>query len=408
MANILARAITIVFHFLTANYFRQIPDSTSEIRTMKHIVILGGSYAGVSTAHRILKHAAKTGPFKITLVSPNTHFYWNVASPRALIPGQLSDSEMFRSIAAGFARYFASQFEFVSGMAETLNVDAKTVGISSGHGEKVMLKYDYLILATGSNAKGGVPFKNLASTELTKDTLHEFQERIEKAETIVVGGAGATGVEFSGELAFEYGNRKEIVLISSTPAILPAAPSSVQKTAMKGLQNLKVNIKLSQKVLGSTPLPNNQTEVSLSTGEKLIADLYIPTVGLVPNSSYVPAKHLNAEGFVVVDEHFGVKGAQDVYAIGDVCNVEPLQFIYTDRQSTFLAKNFALILGGKPPLAYKLFFMRIVGVCVGRQFSTGSWGRVRMPNFVSLMIRKNLFLPSFEGTLNGTIGDSLV
>ena len=218
MANILQQAITIVFHFLTANYFRQIPDSTSEPRIMKHIVILGGSYAGVSTAHRIFKHAAKTGPFKITLVSPNTHFYWNVASPRALIPGQLSDSEMFRPIAAGFAQYPASQFEFVAGMAESLNVEAKTVGISSGHGETVMLKYDYLILATGSNAKGEVPFKNLTSTEVTKDTLHDFQEQIEKAEQIVIAGAGATGVEFAGELAFEYGSRKEIVLVSASPS----------------------------------------------------------------------------------------------------------------------------------------------------------------------------------------------
>lgn len=213
MANILPRAISIVFHFLTANYFRQIPDPVSKFRKMKDIVILGGSYAGVSTAHRILKHAAKAGPFKITLVSPNTHFYWNMASPRALIPGQLSESEMFRSIAAGFAQYPASQFEFITGVAETLNVEAKTVGISSDHGQKVMLKYDYLILATGSNAKGGVPFKNLASTELTKDAVHEFQERIEKAESIVVAGAGATGVEVAGELAFEYGNRKEIILV---------------------------------------------------------------------------------------------------------------------------------------------------------------------------------------------------
>ncbi|TVY42018.1 Oxidoreductase [Lachnellula subtilissima] len=373
---------------------------------MKHIVILGGSYAGVSTAHRILKHAAKTGPFKITLVSPNTHFYWNMASPRALIPGQLSDAEMFRPIAAGFAQYPASQFEFVAGMAESLNVEAKTVGISSGHGEKEMLKYDYLILATGSNAKGEVPFKNLTSTEATKDALHGFQERIEKAETIVVAGAGATGVEFAGELAFEYGSRKEIILISSTPAILPESPTSVQKTAMKGLQNLKVNIQLSQKVIDSTHLPNNRTEVSLSRGENLITDLYIPTIGLIPNSSYIPTKHLNAEGFVVVDEFFAVKGAEDVYAIGDVCNVEPLQFIYVDRQSTFLAKNFALILAGKPPLAYKLFFMRVIGVSVGRQLSTGNWGRVRMPNFVALMIRKNLFLQNFDGTVNGTIGDS--
>ena len=128
-----------------------------------------------------------------------------------MIPGQLGDSEVFLPIIAGFEHYSASQFEFIAGLAETLDVEAKTVGISST--EKITLKYDYLILATGSHAKGEVPFKGLGSTEVTKDALHGFQERIEKAETIVVAGAGATGVEFAGELAFEYGNRKEIVLV---------------------------------------------------------------------------------------------------------------------------------------------------------------------------------------------------
>jgi apoptosis-inducing factor 2 len=61
---------------------------------------------------------------------------------------------------------------------------------------------------------------------------------------------------------------------------------------------------------------------------------------------------------VVVDEYFALKGAKDMYAIGDVCNVEPLQFIYTDRQSTFLAKNIASILGNKLARPYKVFPVR--------------------------------------------------
>jgi apoptosis-inducing factor 2 len=136
-----------------------------------------------------------------------------MASPRALIPGQLGDSKMFLPIAAGFESYPASQFEFIVGWAETLDVVAKTVGISST--EKITLKYDFLILATGSHSKAGdAPFKGLGTTELTKDALHDFQARIEKAKTIVVAGAGATGVEFAAELAFEYGGQKEIILVS--------------------------------------------------------------------------------------------------------------------------------------------------------------------------------------------------
>lgn len=176
---------------------------------MKNVVILGGSYAGVSTAHRILKQATNSTPFKITLVSPNTDFYWNMASPRGIIPGQIEDEKLFQPINAGFKQYPAGQFEFVLGYAESLDVDAKKVKVSNN----ITLDYDFLILGTGTNDKEGLPFKGLGSTEATKDALHDFQTKVAKAKTIVVCGAGVTGVEVAGELGFEYGQTKEIILV---------------------------------------------------------------------------------------------------------------------------------------------------------------------------------------------------
>lgn len=177
---------------------------------MKNIVILGGSYGGVSTAHRILKQAPGSASFKITLVSPNTHFYWNVASPRGIIPGQIEDEKLFQPISAGFDHYPAGRFEFIVGSAESLDVDAKTVTISNN----IKLGYDFLILATGTKAKGDVPFKGMGSTEATMDAMHDFQAKVAKAKTIVICGTGSTGVEVAGELGFEYGNTKEIILVS--------------------------------------------------------------------------------------------------------------------------------------------------------------------------------------------------
>ena len=216
MTDILLRAVSnlqqvinIFFHFLTVNYFRRIDDTKFRSQTMKHIVILGGSYAGVSTAHRILKQAAKIGPLKITLVSPNTDFYWSMASPRGIVPGQLADGKLFQPIAAGFSKYSARQFEFILAKAESLDFETKTVGISDGK----ILDYDYLILATGSHARGHTPFKGLDTTEETRDALHDFQSEVTRSKTIVVAGAGVTGVETAGELAFEYGQEKEIILV---------------------------------------------------------------------------------------------------------------------------------------------------------------------------------------------------
>lgn len=212
-ASIFQQAIYTLFHFITANYYREISDPSLPSRTMKNIVILGGSYAGVSTAHRILKQAAKLGPFKITLVSPDTHFYWNMASARGILPGQFSDKKLFKPIAAGFDKYPATQFEFILASAQSLDVEAKTVEISGPTGQRT-LDYDFLILATGSRTKKSTPLKGLGSTEATKHALHDFQSQIKNAKTIVVAGGGVTSIEIAGELAFEYGRQKKVILVS--------------------------------------------------------------------------------------------------------------------------------------------------------------------------------------------------
>lgn len=211
-ASTIQRILVATFHLLTGRYFLQTPQPTPTPPTMKHIVILGGSYAGVSTAHRILKNVDKAASFKITLVSPNTHFYWNMASPRGLIPGQLTDEQLFLPIAAGFSKYSADQFEFINGSAESVDAEGKKVVIAT-EARKVTLDYDMLVIATGSRTKEPSPLKALGSTEETRELLHEFQEKIAKAKTIVVAGAGATGVEVAGELGFEYGREKEIILV---------------------------------------------------------------------------------------------------------------------------------------------------------------------------------------------------
>jgi hypothetical protein len=105
MLHLLQQTLSTFFHFLTANYFQQTARPSLDSRAMKKIVILGGSYAGISTAHRLLRRAGKTGNCKVILVTPNTHLYWSLASARGLVPGQLSDEQLFRPIADGFKQY---------------------------------------------------------------------------------------------------------------------------------------------------------------------------------------------------------------------------------------------------------------------------------------------------------------
>jgi len=208
-----SKAANAITQFLTGRYFQPIAASSVTSPIMKNIVILGGSYAGITVAHKVLKQAASIGSLKVTLVSPNSHHYVNMASARGAVPDEFADEQLFQLIAPGFAQYPSSQFEFIIASAESLDIKAKKVEISSVTGH-TWLEYDILVLATGTRTKESSPFKGVGSTEATKAALHDLQKQIEKAKTIVVGGAGVTGVEVAGETKYRYKGSKEITLVS--------------------------------------------------------------------------------------------------------------------------------------------------------------------------------------------------
>lgn len=85
-----------------------------------------------------------------------------------------------------------------------------------------------------------------------------------------------------------------------------------------------------------------------------MADMYIPTFGVIPNSSYLPPEFLDANGFVKVDENLKVKGTEDVWAIGDVSDIEPARWIYCEKHSKYIAASFVSVLTNKMPLPYKI------------------------------------------------------
>jgi NADH dehydrogenase FAD-containing subunit len=369
---------------------------------MKTVVILGGSFGGITTAHKLLKQSASTGDVKVILVSPNTHLYWNLATVRAIIPGQIADEKLLQPIAPGFKQYRADQFEFVVGIAESLDLAGKKVTITSKTGTNV-LSYDTLVLATGSHTKSNAPWKAQSTYEETRDQLHDYQSRVKKAASIVVVGGGSTGVETSGELGFEYGKTKKITLIASGDHILEGTPASVTKTATKLLQNVNVTLKLSTKVVGDAKLPDGRTELTLSSGEKIVTDLYLPTNGLSPNSSYIPTELLNNNGFVVVDEYLRVKGHPDVWAVGDVSAVQRPQLVNTLKHAAHVAKNIGLANKGQSLVIYKTGGGDMLAVPVGRKSGTGHMGSWKLPGFMINMVKgKTLFTENLPKTIDGS------
>jgi NADH dehydrogenase FAD-containing subunit len=218
---------TLPFHLLTLNYFIQPQPTPTTPSKMKNIVIIGGSYAGLSTAHQILKQTSKSAssPAKITLISRDTHLYWNLAAPRAVASAaEVPDEKLFVPVAEGFRQYPKKVFELVLGNAVGVDVASKEVTVVAAvageedGGKKIHISYDILVLCTGSDTKVATPFKSRGSTEATKAALHEYQRLVRAAKSILVVGAGPTGVETAGELAFEFGSDKKIILVRHSPS----------------------------------------------------------------------------------------------------------------------------------------------------------------------------------------------
>ena len=209
--------------------------------------------------------------------------------------------------------------------------------------------------------------------------------------------------------------------IASGPTILEESPASVSNYALKALKNLNVAVKLGIKVTASAQLPDGQKELTLSSEETITTNMYIPTFGLIPNSSYIPASCLNANGSVMVDEYLRVKGAKDVWAIGDVSDVESWQFITCDRQSAHLAKNMISMMNHRPPLPYKVAASReivshntrwesstdlvlgFMGLQIGKKAATGHFGSWKVPSFIIARARKTLFVENMGPTVDGSL-----
>ncbi|KAI0132465.1 hypothetical protein BJ170DRAFT_248978 [Xylariales sp. AK1849] len=365
------------------------------------IVVLGGSYAGLQVAHRLVKNTRKSvKDLKVILVSQNSHFYWNVASVRAIVPGVLKDEEFSQPIEKGFSKYPSDAFEFIVGSAEATDLNAKTVTVATAGGERT-LTYDHLVLATGTRTVGdGVPWKASGTHEEIISMLHSTADKVKAAKHIIVAGAGSTGVEVAGELRYEYKD-KEVILLCGDEKLLGG--DIVADNAVSELQKLGVTIKYGSRVASTNELPDGKTEVTLKNGEKITTDLYLPTMGMAPNTEYLPEKVLKEDKFVAVDEFYRVKNATNVWAAGDIVWIPRGGFVIADKQAAGVSKNIDLALHSKAPTPVKLLPFDVFICATGRGRGVGRFGSVKVWSFMVYQLKgKTLGVNMLDGILSGS------
>ncbi|ORY16523.1 FAD/NAD(P)-binding domain-containing protein [Clohesyomyces aquaticus] len=313
--------------------------SQEDTAPKKTILILGASYAGISTAHYLLKHIIPKLPspssYHITLVSPSTHTICRPACPRALISDSFFDqSKLFVSIPLQFNHYPSSTFQFIQANATSLDTENRTTQ---------SFPFYALIIAIGSSTPSPLLSLNSSPHTSLQSTWTTFRAALPSARHIVIGGGGPVGIETAGELG-EYLNGRpggwftssrkpsvKITVLCSADKILPVLRPALAQKGEGMLSRVGVTVLKSVSVVSVTPefagrSPDSngltsKARIGLSNGEMIDADLYIPATGTVPNTAFLPKDLLVGDADLRVrtnPQTFRVEGTHErIYSIGD-------------------------------------------------------------------------------------------
>ncbi|KAI0431832.1 putative FAD binding protein [Xylaria sp. FL1042] len=355
----------------------------------KTVVVLGAGVAGLPITHYLLRRTMKQhSDLRVVLVSPHDTFYWKFASVRFALPDQMTEDKYMFPLAEQFASYPAEKFSLVIGAAETLHPERNTVSVRVGDSDELRsIEYHTLVICTGSRARDNMPWKEGTTTAQTRASLAKLRAGIRDARSIVVAGAGITGVEFAGELGSAYAKTgvKEITLVGAEALPLESRiKDDVRATARRELEKLGVKYIGGAKVTASDARDEKgKSTVTLTrddgTTETLTVDLVVPTFGVVPNAEFAPEAMRDASGYLEQGKDLRAPGYKNVFVVGDVGNLQPAQAAHTDTQTRHLMTQFNSYFSGSAPKSYVFDPDKVqLALTIGRDRGTGQAGSWRL------------------------------
>ncbi|MBI4434573.1 NAD(P)/FAD-dependent oxidoreductase [Candidatus Uhrbacteria bacterium] len=323
------------------------------------IAIVGASFAGLGVA-RWLEPRAENADVEVVLIDkrPYHEFHallYEVATGAAA--GRPEDCE--KILASGVCINLHAYDRLLKGTHltfrcdEVVGIDRRTRTLQLRGGDAV--RYDALVLAIGAETayygiaglkEHAIPLKSVRDALRIRRRMLELLDRArrgtEQKISILIGGGGATGVEFAAELAnylrtlVARGDIRshdyEIAIVEAAPRLLAAFPERLSRMALQRLHRLGVRVLLDAAVkqveLGRAIVaprslkPGEEREQLLCgfAGDSctLEADLIVWTGGIqfpsLPREAGFPC---DPKGRVIVDVDLLVQGEQCVFALGD-------------------------------------------------------------------------------------------
>ncbi len=353
---------------------------------MQHILIIGGGYGGLKALGPLSR-----ADCRVTLIDKNPYHYLQTDA-YDFIANKSTIADMTVDLAS-YVRGCGERCSFVRD--EILSIDYEQREVRGVEG---VYTYDYVIIATGaltyfpaqveglSTYSNGVKtlFRALEFKQKFETTLYEHLKDDKETQhyTIVIGGAGLSGVEIAAEMAYiaqqtwtAIGSRQEglsIVLVEGSQAILPGMQPPIVSIAQERLDALGVIVKCGKFI---SKVENDH--LLLDDGEVIAYDFMIFTGGIqaMPIASDCQSS-LNRFNQYCVDQYCRLEGIENVYAIGDVASITvdgkslPSTAQIAEQCGIFCAYNIIRAMKGKPLHAFK---PRIYGmfVALGGSYAVG-------------------------------------
>jgi NADH dehydrogenase, FAD-containing subunit len=336
------------------------------------VVILGAGYGGLMTVTRLQKMVS-VNEADITLVNKHDYHYETTWLHEASA-GTLHHDRCRYPIKDVID---TNKVNFVQDSVKLIKTDEKKVILENGE-----LNYDYLVVALGAHPEtfGIQGLKEYAFTISNINSARQIREHIEyqfatynteeekddTRLTIVVGGAGFTGIEFLGELAnrvpelcreYDIDPKKvRIICVEAAPTALPGFDPELVEYAVNQLQRKGVEFRIGTAI-------KECTEQGIIVGkddqtEEIKAGTVIWAAGVRGNSVIEESGFEAMRGRVKVEKDLRAPGHDDVFIIGDcslIINEEinrpyPPTAQIAMQQGEVCARNLAALIRGKKEL----------------------------------------------------------
>ncbi|WP_026694631.1 NAD(P)/FAD-dependent oxidoreductase [Peribacillus kribbensis] len=296
------------------------------------IVVLGAGYGGLMTVTRLQKSLG-VNEADIVLVNKNDYHYETTWLHEASA-GTLSPDRVRYPVSDVIDK---NKVDFVQDSVVEIKTDENTVILENGQAD-----YDYLVVALGGESetfgiKGlkehAFTISNVNTSRQLREhieyqfaTYHNEEEKKDERLTIVVGGAGFTGIEFLGELTnrvpelckeFDVDYHKvRIICVEAAPMVLPGFDPELVTYAVSVLEKKGVEFKIGTAIKEATP-----EGIIVGKGEDEVEEIKAGTVvwaAGVRGNSVIEKSGIEAmRGRVKVDPNLRVPGHENIFVIGD-------------------------------------------------------------------------------------------